>query len=487
MRIYLMGFSIALILVFSSMYISMNSYDCSFDGQWYHQDAIIAMSDGWNPIWDFPISNADASGSNANYINHYPKASWTIQAVIFRLTGNIEAGKSLHFFYWFSFLLLLTNFLKSRFSLSWVKTTLLVLFLSVSTISLGQAHSFYVDGILYSLLGIFVIFLIDFLYYNKPSGWLLILAFIVLVNIKFTGLVYGGVLMLGGAIWVLARQKSKFKNSIIKFSLSVVLGVGIVGYPTYIRNTFSKGHPLFPIMGKKNEGKMIAEVQYPQDFFKKNRIQKFISAHGSIPIYTDHDHASIRKPLFNSRLIKESVPYFKNHQPVTMSPFGPFEGELLVLFIPVLFVFFIRKQPIELYVLTSILIVSVLIQPEFWNLRYAPQLLLILAIFVLASMKHKNIWVSGYAMFFSFLFIINSAFAVSQNWIWVFENNRELKKQLEPMKHSSVKVKKGWMRSFEWKLKTNHITPDYTLDTHAVYLPFKGDAFSGWKYIQESK
>jgi hypothetical protein len=234
-------------------------------------------------------------------------------------------------------------------------------------------------------------------------------------------------------------------------------------------------------MGKKNEGKMIAEVQYPLDFFKKNRVQKFIAAHGSIPIYTDHDHASVMKPLFNTRLIQDSIPYFKNHQPVTMSPFGPFEGELWVLFIPILLLFFIRKQPVELYVLLGVLIGSLWIQPEFWNLRYAPQLLLLLAIFVATSMNHNSVWVGRYAMFFSFLFIINSVLAVSQNWRWVSENNRELRKQMEPMRKTHVKIQAGWMKSFELKLKHFEITPVYELDSNGVYNTFPGDAFSGWK------
>ncbi len=481
------GLSVALILVWGSIYISGLFYDCSFDGQWYHQDAVILMSEGWNPIWDNLIADVDVSGLNANYVNHYPKASWAIQAVLFRLTGNIESGKSIQFFYWLSFMCLLTHFFRARLSFSWIKTVLLVLVVSTSTVSLGQVHSFYVDGLLYSLIGIFCLFLIDFIYFKKPTGWLLIGAFLVLVNIKFTGLVYGVVLMFGATIWVFAQQRSLLKKSLARFSLAVVIGVGIIGYPTYLRNTVSKGHPLFPIMGKKNEGKMIAEVQYPLDFFKKNRFQKFVAAHGSIPIYTDHEHASVRKPLFNTRLIQGSIPYFKNHQPVTMSPFGPFEGELWVLFIPILLLFFIRKQPLELYVLLGVLLGSLLIQPEFWNLRYAPQLLLLLAVFLTASMKHKSRWVSSYALFFSFLFIINSVLAVSQNWRWVFENNRELRKQLEPMQNSSVKVQAGWMKSFELKLKSNHITPIYTLDTNAVYEPFLGDAFSGWKYMKENK
>ncbi|MFM7596187.1 MAG: hypothetical protein ACKO4Y_08425, partial [Flavobacteriales bacterium] len=410
------------LIISISILIAIQFYDCSFDGQWYHQDAIMFLHDGWNPIWDSAISNDMVSGLNANYVNHYPKGPWVIQSVIYLLTSNIEAGKSLHLIYLLAFMCLFFTSLIYRFSFSWWTAILLTVFTGGSTITLGQLFSFYVDGLLFTVLGIFLLFLLEWIYF-KGNAWVYAgLAFIMLANIKFTGLIYALALFIVFGVWVVIQQKERIKTTLFKVSFIICMGIIVIGYPTYMRNWVSKGHPLFPIMGQNNEGKSIAEVQYPADFFPMNRLEKLIAAHASIPIYTDHEHASVRKPLFNKNLILESIPYYKNHQPVTMSPFGPFEGELLVLFIPLLFLFFLNKRPPELYLLLGGILLSMIIQPEAWNLRYAPQVLLIFALTLAPLIHDKKTWIRIYSLIFIGLFIINSSIAVVQNWRWVSEN-----------------------------------------------------------------
>jgi len=480
-------FLLGLLIVGTALIISVEFYDCSFDGQWYHQDAIMFLADGWNPIWDSAISDQMVSGLNANYVNHYPKAPWVIQATLYQLLGNIEAGKAVQIIYLLAFQLLLLDFLRNRFSLSWVNSILIVLLIGGSTISLGQALSFYVDGMLYSLLGIFLLFLLELVYFNTKSIWLFCIAFAVLANIKFTGLIYALVFLIMGGLWVIIRFKTRIKKTFIQFSVTVILGVIVVGFPTYVRNTISKGHPFFPIMGPNNEGKSISEVQYPADFFFRNRFDKFVSAHGSIPIYTSHEHSSLRKPLFNKVLILESIPYFKNHQPLTMSPFGPFEGELLVFFIPLVLIFFLQKRSLELYMLFFGILASLAIQPEFWNLRYAPQLLFVVGIILLVLIQDQRNWVRITSLIFTGLFILNSSIAIFQNWKYVSENNMALITVLEPMRNSHIKVQAGWMKSFELKLKRFEITPEYEIDSNSVFSKFNGDVFSGWKYKKEMK
>lgn len=471
----------------ASLLIAIQFYDCSFDGQWYHQDAIIFLHDGWNPIWDANISNNVVSGLNANYVNHYPKAPWVIEAVFYLFTENIEAGKAIQLIYLISFMLLLLTFLTYRFSFSWGKAIFITILLGGSTISLGQLLSFYVDGLLFSLLGILLIFLMELSYFNARVFGFMGLSFIILANIKFTGLIYGLVFLLMAGIWVIIRQKALIKKRVLQFSSVVLLGVVLFGYPTYVRNVLSKAHPFFPIMGQNNEGKSIAEVQYPADFFTMNRFEKLIAAHASIPIYTDHEHASVKKPLFNKNLILDSIPYYKNHQPVTMSPFGPFEGELLVIFIPLLFLFFLRKRPLELYLLLGGIVLSMIIQPEAWNLRYAPQFLLIFVLVLATLMQEKKGWVRILSLGFAGLFVLNSSIAVVQNWRWVSENNTALIKELEPLRKTRVKVQAGWMKSFELKLKRFEIIPVYKYDSSGVYNTFPGDAFSGWKINRDLK
>ena len=99
-----------------------------------------------------------------------------------------------------------------------------------------------------------------------------------------------------------------------RISIMVLSGVVIIGYPTYVKNTIDHQHPFFPIMGPNNEGNKIAEVQYPKDFFARNRFQKAWVAHTSLPIYTDHEHPSVAKPLFTSSVVSNSLPIVTGKQ-----------------------------------------------------------------------------------------------------------------------------------------------------------------------------
>jgi hypothetical protein len=168
-----------------------------------------------------------------------------------------------------------------------------------------------------------------------------------------------------------------------------------------------------------------------------------------------------------------------------MSPFGPFEAELWLVFIVLLVLFFIKKQPVEVYLLIAAVFCSMLIQPECWNLRYAPQLLIIIVLILTALLKQENRLFYYPAIVFLVLFAINNIIPVWQNWRWVGENNRLLRNELELMRHSRVKIQSGWMKSFELKLQEYDIKVDRSIDNSLEYVPFNGDAFTGWKHSKQ--
>lgn len=466
-----------------SLLISNLYFDVSFDGQWYHQDAIMFLSDGWNPIWDNSLVDSSVSGEKACWVNSYPKASWVFQSGIFQLFGNVEYGKSLHLISLFSFAFLLFSFLQHRMNLGFIKGLGLTLMMSFSTITLGQIFSFYVDGVLFSFLGIFLLLWLEYLIFDKKVFIWLVFSFIFLVNLKFTGLVYALVFCGIGVVFKLIIERSIPVKLMLNLSLMVFWGVFMVGYPTYVRNTLEKGHPLFPLMGKNNVGKEVAEVQYPKDFFAMNRFEKALKSHGSMPLFTDHDHPSVNKPLFKYDIIKASVPYYHNHQPVEMSPLGPFEAELWILFIPLLVLFLWRKPSWKWLLLIFGLLFSMVIQPEFWNLRYAPQTLLCIGVVCLFLLMDHNPWIPRATSVFMVLFLVNSLIAVDQNWRWVGEKSNSLERALEARSGKTIKLQPGWMKSFALKLTYYRITPDYTLDPQGTYRAFPGDSFTGWKTL----
>jgi hypothetical protein len=464
-------------------------YDVSFDGQWYHQDAILFLSDGWNPFYDAVIPDGLVSGNNANYINHYPKATWIYQSVVYLFWGNIEWGKSLHFHLLFSFGFLLFSFLSQKTVLSVTQRIILVLMAVISPITLGQLFSFYVDGILYCFLGLFLLFLLNCVVHHEKRWPLLFLSFVFLINIKFTGLVYALLFAFGCFFYQTWVAKKLSLGPVFRFILISIMGVFVFGYPTYGRNLMEKNHIFFPIMGKNNEGRQIAQAQYPRDFYGLNRFEKFLSAHRAIPNYTAETHPSVpKKTLFNPKFIQSSIPYYNNHQPVTMSPFGPFELELWVFFGLSMIFFFLFVRERLIYFSCVLLLLSMLIQPEFWNLRYAPQLLWFILLVQGALLMSSYRFVRLFSLVFCILFITNGIIASKENWRWVANRNQQLNETLLELSKKTVVIYPGWMGSFTLKLKDYNITsfPSTSRGEGGAVEFYEGD-FTGWKYkiVQE--
>lgn len=478
------GFSVGLglsIIILCSV-LAGHFFDFSFDGQWYHQDAIVLLSKGWNPIYEPLIPNEAVSGLNSNYVNHYPKGPWIIQTLMFQTTGNIEIGKALHTISLLALFLISLDFFKTKQGLNWLQSLSLSLFIGFSTINLGQIFSFYVDGIMYSFLGIFILLLLSI--QAKQTFWSCLplgCCLVFLVNIKFTALVYVCVFLMAYVLYLFWFKRELLRQSLLFLSVFMVFGILVFGAHGYVRNTMSKGHPFFPLMGENNEGKTIAEVQYAKNFFDMNRFEKAIAAHSAIPMYTDQQHASTPKPLFNFKLSRGSIEYYKNHQPVTMSPLGPFESELLLLFLPILvYVFWVRRG-VKIFLFSAAILLSLFIQPEFWNFRYAPQLIFLMGGILFEFIRSPQIGLRSLGVVYVFLFVANGVWASSKNWEWSAEKNKKLTHTLELLSGKSVKVKKGWMMSFENKLNAFHIQPIYTEETQTMKT-FPGDDFTGWKF-----
>jgi hypothetical protein len=476
---------LAIVLVFLCLYLSSLYFDCSFDGQWYHQDAILFLDRGWNPFYDSLLKNADVSGLNANYVNHYPKASWMVSAILFKLTHNVEMGKAIHFIALFAWVFMAIPLLRRWYYIPWLQSVLVVMMLALSPVISGQWYSFYVDGLVGSFLFLFFLLLIQLV--SSPSEkkqWVLVGAcFLLLIHMKFTALVYAALFVLGVLVFVLLRKRSLLKSYVLGWALLTFVGVFCFGYPTYVRNYVEKGHPFYPLMGKNNEGKSISEVQYAGNFFAMNRFEKFYAAHSALPMYTDHTHNAIHKPLFNLYHSRESWDYYRNHQPVAMSPFGPYGAELWLLFLALVLLFFWKnKNPWSIGAF-FLVITTMVVQPEFWNFRYAPQIMLLFGLVCAELFSRKSGLVRGFTFLFALLFIFNETIVVYKNWQWVQEKNELLGKNLQALSTKKVKIHRGWMQSFELKLKAYHIEPNYQLESRDSLVKFAGDDCTDWQYV----
>jgi len=466
--------------------ISGHFFDFSFDGQWYHQDAIIFLKNGWNPFYDSPILDEIVSGKNANYINCYPKAPWTISACVYATTGAIEYAK----FYQFV-LLGASFFLSIHFMLRWFPLSILSAFLlsfvvAFSPVVVGQTLSFYVDGQLAVFTLLTLYFLCDWIsnLEKKVPLVLLGLCLIYLANIKFTGLIYSMIFLFFAFTWVFWKDRGRALKMLLRLSMVMTLAIFVFGFPTYGTNILHKGHPFYPIMGKNNEGKEIASSQYPLNFFGKNRFDKFYLASFALPNYTaPKTHPSIPKVLFTSNVVKASLPYYRNHQPVEMSAMGPLQAELLILLVPLFLLSFLFYRKVWIYVLFFGLATSCVIQPEFWNYRYVPQLLFIYLLVIIPVLLSKYWLVKFYGHLLLVGFSVSFMFAHIEYYQWNTEMTGLLNKNFAALKDKPYRLKKGWMMSFGLKLEERDLlrlaqppTPQDTLKN------FNGDGVSGWLY-----
>ena len=90
--------NIAILAVWA--FVCYSVFDWSYDGMYYHKQAIITLADGWNPL---RMSSEDFNWLNGTmdlslWLDNYPKGIWICSAAVYALTGFLETAKSVNIF-----------------------------------------------------------------------------------------------------------------------------------------------------------------------------------------------------------------------------------------------------------------------------------------------------------------------------------------------------------------------------------------------------
>ena len=377
-----LGLPIA-ITVFSLLF-SAYFYDRSYDGQAYHMEAIIQLKQGWNPYWQ-TLPN---SVNQVLWVNHYAKGMETVQAAIYGTFNNIEAGKATNVILWVGSFFLALAYLCRRSWVSLTKAVVISALLASNPIVMNQMISTYVDGPMASMLLSLIITGL-FLMEKAKTRYLLLLAFLVilLVNVKFTALLYLGLFVGGFFVWALLIKKVKTAKKI--WWTSVIAGVIaiLVGFNPYIVNTVQHGNPLYPLVGK-DKVDIIHELNLPAGFEGKSGVERFFISFFATTdnIYPKSgNHAELKIP-FTFNIIDA-----KNAGVVDarLGGFGPmFSGIFLLSLIPLIAILIkVKRQLFSVITiwLTILIVISVVMMPESWWARYVPQLWFLPLIWLFAS------------------------------------------------------------------------------------------------------
>jgi hypothetical protein len=384
-----------------SVVLASRFRDISCDGQTYQGTAMAKLAAGWNPVKDPENIEPVPYDWTLNNILRFPKAHWIAEAAILKLTGNLEAGKALHFVLAaVSFLLTLSLFLELGRS-SWPVSLLLALLISLNPITVNQCLSYYNDGMACSLLISFVACAI-YLVVDYGSIPLLLLAMITLnlSNLKFGAL---GLLVILGvgycAALLVTRPRAPIYRIIGVFAGSLILGVLVIGYNPYVVNFKLGGHPFYPFNSftMDNAARVTQEIHFtPANFRGRGPVHSLLlsifsrSSDEFIAEGRTVGPGCLKLPFTVSRAELETFATVG----AKVGGWGPLFGGIILMTGAALMLLLRRRQPVTPFVALLLLLatvtLSILALPDHWYARYAPHLCLI----PLATTAYLLLWES---------------------------------------------------------------------------------------------
>ena len=267
---YLIDIAICAIYIFFCILISANVYDSSWDGNSYHKFAAGLLKEGWNPVYmnsdDFNIASLslknDNGGMGGIWEESYPKATWYFASVVYKITGNIEAGKCYTLLFVFiTFGICMNFFSKKR---SGKQAVLLSIVAALNPIVCAQFQSFYLDGAVSCVLTSLIILFIEIIdnrqsEINKTQYLQLFSLIFWGCNLKFSVLVF--VITFCFLFCVLnswKRKKLDRKNLLILLT-DGILAVFVFGFAPYVTNVIRHGNMFYSFNGIFSEESMQAE------------------------------------------------------------------------------------------------------------------------------------------------------------------------------------------------------------------------------------
>jgi hypothetical protein len=433
---------ISLLVIFSSLIISALFFDFSWDGQWYHQDAIYQINDGWNPIFE-PMKRLHLS------IVHFPKGSWYFAASVYSTFGCFEAGKCNNLIV--SAALILVVYTTSlEYGFSKFKSLLLTTLLVLNPVLCSQLTTYLVDGLLTLYLTIYGVSI--FACINNPDLKKLsigVMSAVCLINTKFTGLVFFGVFASFAFLYFLFWKREYLLKFVGVHAVTLILSVFVFGFNPYVTNTLERGHPLYPIMGT---------AKYPSQVTPGNDSNEIYETPGNLQgksIITRYFYACFGRPSNapyggnrNAELIWPCTSkitdwgIYRFHA-VRISGLGPFFGGTLILsFIIGIWVFFTFKEIHWAFILTiAAIIATLLLSKHFWWARFAPQIWWLPIIPVLFLFYQP---IGGFRAITTWmlttLIVLNGIIVLYVHLNWETKASIHLRKQLTELKQNNKTI-----------------------------------------------
>jgi hypothetical protein len=358
----------AAVIIVGASVAASQFVDLSYDGQFYHQYAIANLAHGWNPFAQIDVGMP--------WPQHYPKASWIVAAAIYQCTGSIETAKAATLIYMVACFLVVYGVLGAlgRCRRGW--SVVIAGIVAANPVALGQSMSFYVDGQLAALFAAFAALLVVWLVRGGAVAAIGIAATgLLLINTKFTGLGYAGVLAAAAFAYWLAMQRGRGTGQVLFAAGALLVAVLGVGFNPYVTNALHYGHPLHPVAGPG--ARDIASAHRPRRIAARDeQVGRLLLS------------LAARATVGRAAAVELKVPFAVDYDElrvyanadVRTSGHGPLASGTLLLALAGFWAPGPRQVRLRVAALAAVVLLTVLINPEAWRARFVPQLWLLPAL-----------------------------------------------------------------------------------------------------------
>lgn len=382
-------------------------YDFSYDGMYFHKEAVNALANSWNPLRS---SFADFGFFGylqelPTWLDNYPKGVWSLYAYIYSLTGKIEYAKGANIIFILMLFFTAYDTVSSVFNKKGVLCAVLALAFTANPVIAAQFFTFMNDLPVAALIMVCAFFGMK-IYAEKADNCDYIClgtAFASSFTIKFTAPILCGFTLLGigFAVAVKNRNKSVLKPVFIVL-LSALIGVSVIGADPYIKHIAHGQNPIFPILG---EGKTdIMNTNAPAGIDDMSNAGAMLTSLFSRSAPNPGDEPIIKIPfsVYRDELAAVSAPDTR------LGGFGVlFSGILLLSLAFGVFALFKSKGAFCVVPPLIVFALLALFFPESWWARYNPYIYYIPCLILLAFSNTDKTKIISVLM--SVLILANSA------------------------------------------------------------------------------
>jgi hypothetical protein len=374
------------------------TYDLSFDGQWFNQEAVLVLDSGWNPLREpAPVDVALEKGARSR-VDGYVKGSWVSSAAIFALTGRIEHGKV------FDVLLILGATAAAAAAAACIPTVPLLgalvfgLLAALNPTTLNQLSTQMTDGDLACGLLVLAAGLAAMLLGPSPRLAALVasLGIVSSFGSKMSGPPMAALVLIAGLLTALAIDRRQVTRGMVAAMIAAGVVSAIANLNPLATNWMWFGHPLYPYYGDSKTDAGFAEEK------QSGGLDALAVSAFSIPSGGSNAGASLRSMMKGERFRKPFLVSRRDFVTMRMpgqhvGGWGPLFGGMILIGLSVLLLE-VRRRPMTVLAVAAVcstLIASTLILHYPWIARYAPQVWWVPLLTLPVALSSPRRWTRG--------------------------------------------------------------------------------------------